>query len=113
MQNRHTYRETKSIRGCLGLRELGRIRSDCKWVQEVMEMFWVTRFEKMTSPDSKRWLHNTVNIFKVTNFKRVNFGNCSGSPGVRTLCFHCRGPQVRSLAREIRSRLLRGADKNK
>lgn len=47
-------------------------------------MFWVTRFKKMTSPDSKRWLHNTVNIFKVTNFKRVNLGNYSGSPGVRT-----------------------------
>ena len=92
MQNRKIYRETRLIRGCLGLRELGRIGSDCKWVQEVIEMFWVTRFQKMTSLDSKRRLHSTVNIFKVTNFRRVNLGNFLAVQGLGLRASTAGGP---------------------
>ena len=67
----------------------------------------------MTSLDSKRRLHNTVNIFKVTNFKRVNLGNFLAVQGVGLCASTAEAPWVQSLVRELRSCLLHGADKNK
>ena len=40
-------------------------------------------------------------------------GDFPGGPVVKTPHFHCRGARVRSLVRELRSRMLHGAAKKK
>ena len=52
-----------------------------------------------------------LGILLENNFflKKCIYREFPGSPVVRTLCFHCLGPRVKSLVRELRSHKLPGA----
>ena len=52
-----------------------------------------------------------INLKK--KYKKTLRRDFPGSPGVKTLCFHCRGTQVQSLVRELRCCKLPGGAKKK